>query len=138
MKTQIKQISSWKYRTIGVAMDGGTLSLIFTNTQDEEIEVHLGQHVNEEYYPELSVPPARICINGQIIDKRSKTEDSLIELLEKMIEDEIIKNGRELIIEKLDFIKSDAYLSFKPIKLELSEKRKKYLESLKANPNQLT
>ena len=112
-------------------MDGGTLSIIFTNPNDESKVVKLGQHMIAEYYEELNGLPARIYIDGQIIEKRSEVEHSLIQYLENTVLEEMAVNEKELLKEKLTFIKSNAYLNFIPVKLELSEKRKKYLKSNK-------
>jgi len=127
--TLTEKIKTWKYKTLGISMDGGTLSIVFTNPTDDSKVITLGQHMIAEYYEGLNGLPARIYIDGQIIEKRSEAEYTLIQFLEKKVLEELAINEKELLTEKLAFIKSDAYLNFIPVKLELSEKRKNYLNS---------
>gem|GEM_PF-2829989 len=128
----IEKINTWKYKALGIFMDGGTLSIIFDNQYEEAKVVSLVQHMIVEYYEELNEIPARIYIDGQIIEKRSELEFSLIQFLENEVIKRMSTNEKVLLKEKLKFIKSDEYLNFIPKKLELSEKRKNYLNSLKS------
>ena len=108
-------------------MDGGTLLLIFKNPSSERKEISLVQNMRAEYYEELEDPPARIFIDGQIVEKRSELEEFLIEFLENDVSKKISKDELKLLQKKISFIKSNEYFSFAPIKLELTEKRKKYI-----------
>jgi len=123
--TIIENINFWHYKKMGVCMDGGTLTLIFLTPSGETKEVSLGQNMIADYYEEIGNLPARIYIDGQIVEKRSKTEKSLIEFLETNVATKMSKDELELLNEKITFINSDEYINFTPNNLELSVKRKK-------------
>jgi len=125
----LKQINSWKYKSISVYMDGGSISLIFDTPNGETREILLSQHVSSKYYAELSFIPSTLFINGQIIEKRSEAEKLIIKFLENICSNKVEKNCQELLYEKILYLKSKKHLQFVPTKLELSEKRKKYLNS---------
>lgn len=124
-----KEIKTWKYETIGVAMDGGTLSIIFTNLYGESKIVTLCQHMIAEYYEELTPLPARIYIDGKMIEKRSEAEYALIQFLENEVLEEMAIDEQKILTEKLTFVKSDTYLNYTPVKLKLTDRRKNYLNS---------
>jgi len=109
-------------------MDGGTLSLIFDVNSEDSKEITLGQHMIVEYYEEYGGPPGRIYIDGQIVEKRSDLEQSIVEFIENDVLATMEARERQLLAEKLSFIKSDDYLNFVPIKMKMSEKRRKYLQ----------
>ncbi len=113
---------------MGVCMDGGSLILIFLTTSGETKEVILSQNISAEYYEEFDYLPARIYIDGEIVEKRSKDEKILIEYLEHKVANKMSKDVLELMNAKISFIKSDEYVYYIPVKREISEKRKKYLE----------
>lgn len=128
MSTINEVINTWKYKTLSVFMDGGSLSLFFLTPSGETKQISLGQNVFTEYYEEFGQVPARIYIDGQIVEKRSKTERILIEYLETNLINLLSKDEAKLLAPKIKFYKSEEYFNFKPVKLELSAKRKKYLE----------
>lgn len=126
--TITENINYWDYKTMGVCMDGGSLSLIFLTTSGETKVVSLSQNVVADYYEEFDNLPARIYIDGEIVEKRSKEEKILIEYLENNVAKKMSKDELEMLNKKITFIKSDEYVNYTPIKLEISEKREKYLK----------
>ncbi|MFK7809166.1 MAG: hypothetical protein AB8F74_15290 [Saprospiraceae bacterium] len=123
--TIIKYLSTWKYLTMGVYMDGGTLALIFKNESNDKKQIILCQNINVNYYEELEDNiPGRVYVENQLIEKRSLDEKAVVTFLENLLNNLINKSDQRLLSEKLSFIKSDNYVNFVPVKLELSEKRK--------------
>lgn len=121
----IENINSWHYKSMGAFMDGGTLVLTFETPSGEIKEVFLVQNMIANYYEEINNIPGRIYIDGQIVEKRSNIERSLIEYLENNVTKHLSEEDLELLNSSIGFIKSDGYLKFIPNKLEMSAKRKK-------------
>ena len=120
-------MEDWKYINMGATLDGGSLTLLFENSKNQEQTILFVQNVFREYYEELSTAlPGRIYINSQLIDKRSKEENEIIDFLQDLLLPMLNDSERSLLVEKINWIKSKDYLNFEPIKLELSEKRKRY------------
>lgn len=124
-------IHSWNYKTTEISIDGGSLTLVFDDLNGEEHVLVFVQHLNLKYYNGLKDKlPGRIYINDFLIEKRSKQESTILQYLE----DDLLKNERfsqkTLLLQKIEFIKSDKFITNIPINQNLSEVRRKYIDSI--------
>jgi len=131
MKSNLEaELKDWKYNTIGISMDGGTLCIECIDSKNQRVTIALIQHLMPEYTPEMDPTiPGRIYLKGELVDKRSTLEEAIIEFLEESVY-KIMPTGKESLHSAIEFIKSDRYLSFIPIKKQLSENRRQYLKSI--------
>ena len=124
-------IHSWNYRTTEISEDGGSLTLGFEDLDGQEQILVFVQHTNLKYYQGLKDKlPGRIYINDFLIGKRSQQEATILQYLEEnLLKDESFSEA-SLLLQKIAFIKSDPFLTNTPINQELSEVRRKYIESI--------
>lgn len=118
------KLDEWKFKELNTWMDGGSITMNYTDNNGLNHTIEIVQNVSEEYYEEISKIPGRVYINNDVVDKRSNHEESILEQLGKDIEDQNTEHDEEIVKEKIKWIKSKQYLEFEPIKLTISEKRK--------------
>ncbi len=99
-------------------MDGGSIVIFLTHPDHGEIIIYLMQHIICQYNEEIDKLPGRIYINNNLIPKRSDTEFQIIEFLKKEMNANLT-DVVEILQQKLDWIESDKYITFNPIKKEL-------------------
>jgi hypothetical protein len=103
---------------VGICMDGGSIVIFLTHPDHGEIIIYLMQHIICQYNEEIDKLPGRIYINNNLIPKRSDTEFQIIEFLKKEMNANLT-DVVEILQQKLDWIESDKYITFNPIKKEL-------------------
>ncbi len=117
-------LNNYDFKELATWMDGGSITLYFINKNNEELSIHIQQHIIHEYYQEISNIPGRIYLNDSIINKRSSTEKLILQFLKENIINKLDGLERKILIEKIQWITSNEYEIFSPIKLELSASRK--------------
>ena len=105
-------------------MDGGTISVQCVNGLNEKLIIRLLQHQTPKYYEEISKVPGRIYVDETLVKIRSNIENEVINFMEHIISNNKVEEGRELLNQKINFIKSENYVTFKPKKMILSNTRK--------------
>jgi hypothetical protein len=119
----------WKFKELSTWMDGGSVTVNYTDKNGLNNTIEIVQNVTAEYYEEISKIPGRVYVNNDLIDKRSNQEDTVVQQLSKDLENHNIDLDKEVIKEKINWINSTQYLEFEPTKLIMSEKRKKQLRN---------
>jgi len=119
----------WKFKELSTWMDGGSVTVNYTDKNGLNNTIEIVQNVTAEYYEEISKIPGRVYVNNDLIDKRSNQEDTVVQQLSKDLENQNTELDKEVIKEKIDWINSTQYLEFEPTKLIMSEKRKKQLRN---------
>jgi hypothetical protein len=119
----------WKFKELSTWMDGGSVTVNYTDKNGLNNTIEIVQNVTAEYYEEMSKIPGRVYVNNDLIDKRSNQEDTVVQQLSKDLENHNIDLDKEVIKEKINWINSTQYLEFEPTKLIMSEKRKKQLRN---------
>lgn len=120
-------LSEYKFKELVTWMDGGSITLYFKSNKNEELAIDLQQFIINEYYEGISKIPGRIYLNGKMIDKRSLTEELILEFLNCNVLNKVTGLEKEILIKQIHWIESKDYIEHNPIKLELSESRKKEL-----------
>ena len=119
----------WKFKELSTWMDGGSVTVNYTDKNRLNNTIEIVQNVTAEYYEEISKIPGRVYVNNDLINKRSNQEDTVLQQLSKDLENHNTELDKEVIKEKIDWINSTQYLEFEPTKLIMSEKRKKQLRN---------
>ena len=119
----------WKFRELHAWMDGGSITLNYTDQNGQNNTIEVVQHVSEEYHEEISKIPGRIYVNKDLVDKRSIEEDKIVEQLTKDLANQQTEHEKRIVEQKIEWIKSSRYLEFKPQTLELSKERIQYLKT---------
>ena len=109
---------------MGISMDGGTISIHCVHKLKEKLIIRLLQHQSPKYYEEISKIPGRIYINDTLVEIRSNIENEVMTFLERITSSSQVDEGVELLNQKIKFIKSKNYITFKPKKMILSDNRK--------------
>jgi len=122
-------IDEWKFKELYAWMDGGSITLNYTDKNGLNNTIEIVQNVSKEYYEEMSKIPGRVYVNNDLINKRSNQEDTVLQQLSKDLENHNTELDKEVIKEKIDWINSTQYLEFEPTKLIMSEKRKQQLRN---------
>lgn len=120
-------LSKYEFKKLATWMDGGSMTLYFTNETNEELTIDFQQFIITEYYEEISKMPGRIYLNNEIIDKRSSTERLILEFLNENILNKLTELEKEILRKQINWIESKDYVTLTLIKLELSKSRKKEL-----------
>ncbi len=110
-------------------MDGGSITLNYTDQSDQIQTIEIVQNVSVEFYKELSKIPGRIYVNNELIDMRSSEEIYVVEQLKNNINCQHNKLDKAILIEKIEWIESNEYLELQPTIKKLSEKRKQHLRN---------
>jgi len=129
MKYNFKE---WKFRELHTWMDGGSITLNYTDQNGQNNTIEVVQHVSEEYHEEITKIPGRIYVNKDLVSKRSNEEDKIIEQLTEDLANQQTELDKRIVEEKIEWIRSSQYLEFKPRILELSNERKQYLKTNKS------
>lgn len=119
----------WKIRELYAWIDGGSITMNCSDKNGLNNTIEIVQNVSVEYHEEISKIPGRVYINNYLIDKRSSQENTILELLSKDLENQNTELNKEIVKEKIEWIKSNQYLEFEPIKLVMSEKRKQQIRN---------
>ena len=128
MKYNFKE---WKFKELYAWMDGGSITMNYTDKNGQNNTIEIVQNVSVEYYEEISKIPGRVYVNNELIDRRSIQEKAVVEQLSEDLENQHTKLDKGIIEEKIDWIKSNHYLKFEPTILIMSEKRKQQLRKNK-------
>jgi hypothetical protein len=87
-------------------MDGGTVTIICSNSKGIEFTIEFQQHTILISSPEGKMP-GRIYLNKKLVEERSEIEKRILYILKKSI---IEGKDKLLIQEKIDYIQSSEYL----------------------------
>ena len=112
-------------------MDGGSVTVNYTDKYGLNNTIEIVQNVTAEYYEEISKIPGIIYVNNDLIDKRSNQEDTVVQQLSRDLENHNTELDKDVIKEKIDWINLTQYLEFEPTKLIMSENEKSNLEIVK-------
>ena len=112
-------------------MDGGSVTVNYTDKYGLNNTIEIVQNVTAEYYEEISKIPGIIYVNNDLIDKRSNQEDTVVQQLSRDLENHNTELDKDVIKEKIDWINSTQYLEFEPTKLIMSVNEKSNLEIVK-------
>lgn len=121
------EFTNCKIKDVGFWMDGGSISIPIIHPSQGAKTIWLMQHMIPEYCEEISEIPGRIYIDKNLVEKRSDTEFQIIEFLKKEMNTNLT-DVVEILQQKLDWIESDKYITFNPIKKELSLARRNALK----------
>ena len=105
-------------------MDGGSMSIEFIDELQISHSILLMQHVYVGYTPEINKIPGRIYLDEKVIPKRSVEEEKILSVLKTLLEKIPCKDEMQMLKGYIQFIQSDAYMKFTPVKHPLSQKRK--------------
>lgn len=95
-----------KILDVGAWMDGGSVSIICSNSKGNKYTIWFQQHMLLITSPDCKMP-GRIYLNNKLIEERSEFENQILKVLKKLI---IKSNYKSLIQEKIDYVESDEYL----------------------------
>lgn len=121
----------WKFKELSTWMDGGSVTVNYTDKYGLNNTIEIVQNVTAEYYEEISKIPGIIYVNNDLIDKRSNQEDTVVQQLSRDLENHNTELDKDVIKEKIDWINSTQYLEFEPTKLIMSVNEKSNLEIVK-------
>ncbi|MFY0628808.1 MAG: hypothetical protein JXR05_00425 [Flavobacteriaceae bacterium] len=102
-------------------MDGGSVTLKCKDRKRQKFDVEFKQNVFWEVYPSSQIP-GRIYLNEILIEQRSELENQLLKSLTKSVFSIIDDIGKRLLIEKIEYVKSEKYLTDK-VNIIFKEKR---------------
>ena len=122
---------TWNFREMGVWMDGGSITLYFTNAINQELTIDLQQYVSKDFFEKISKIPGRVYLQGEIVEKRSIIENSTLKHLKQNVVGKLRGLDKDILTDQIHWIESEKYMDLKPHKLTLSEARKRELESNK-------
>ncbi len=117
-----------KIKDVGVCMDGGSIVIFIIHPSHGEKTIWLMQHIIPEYYEELDKFPGRVYIDNYLVEKKSQYESEIIEFLKKEMNKNLSDDVIEMLKQKLEWIESDKYITFNPIKKKLSMARRNALK----------
>ncbi len=101
-KIEIEDVLAW--------MDGGSITLKCKNELGQEFEIEFVQNVIWEV-SELQNIPGRIYLNGELILQRSQLESDIILSLSKSHVKSSDPFDKQMIDERLEYVKSEEYLT---------------------------
>jgi len=122
------EFTNCKIKDVGVCMDGGSKVISIIHPSQGEKTIWLMQHIIPEYYEEIDKFPGRVYIDDYLVEKRSPYESGIIEFLKKEMNTNLSDDVIEMLKQKLQWIESDKYITFNPIKKELSVARRNALK----------
>ena len=125
MKYNLKE---YKFKEMGVCMDGGSKIIDVINPNKQGLTIWLMQHISIDYYEEISKIPGRIYLDDYLVEKGSQTEKEVINFLQMEVVNAIGLDFSKAIIDKILWIESEAYEHLSPNKLKLSDARKRFLQ----------
>jgi len=112
-------------------MDGGSLTLIFDDSNGQEKQLRFIQHIDLRYYSGLKEKlPGRIYLDEDLIEKRSSQEAGIVKFLETNVAKQLNLNQKEILQKHVEFVKSEEYVNSIPVNQKLSEVRRKYIDSI--------
>lgn len=120
-------IEEWIFMELKIWMDGGSITLNYVDKSNGVNLIELVQNVSITYCEEVSRIPGRIYINDELVEIRSKLENEILKKISNDLINQETDSDQKILLEKIEWIKSNEYINLKPIKLELSEERKRLL-----------
>lgn len=117
----------WNFKELYVWMDGGSITLKYTDKNNQIHNIEVIQNMSNNYCKELSKIPGRIYVNNVLVGKRSSFEAKVLEKLKISEKNLFVELDKHIIKEKIEWIESRKYLEMNPTISELSENRKQIL-----------
>ena len=95
---------------LGAWMDGGSVTLKCNNTLNQEFEIEFVQSLSMGYNEGQKIP-GRIYLNNVLVEQRSDLEKRIIRSLVNSTFKEEGDYDRRILEEKLNYVKSECYIS---------------------------